>query len=463
MKKAGWMLLWLGLMVGCGYTVFCTEEKDERGEAIAHAEQLSTEGYHRDAILTYEELLEKEPGDVSLKEKIAHEYLLAGKGNKTVEMLEPLSAGQSSNADIYTDLICGYLKTDDISTAVRTVKEGKRLYPTDGKIDYLYRELRGSYVDTMTGLTPVTELRDGYLLARNMDGKLIMTDTEGHEYFTKAEFDAVDDYVVTEESGMKTLLVSVHDGISEENGQEAGAGVSNFRYLDKEGYVRISPKGDFSYVGCPRDGRILIRDTAGWGYLDESMKDLGVRFEDATAFAEGIAAVKEKGKWRIVTVENVAKSAEASVKWYENVVTDEWKVCSISGGILVKTTDGYRLVNGKGEVLSDAYDEVKAFTEKDGVAAVSNNGRWGLMDASGKEICGLIFDETCSGGKDVTAFRQGELWGYMNSEGDVFVEPEFRKAGRMNSEGIAYVSDAAEEAADRGLSNVRKIQLLILE
>ena len=43
------------------------------------------------------------------------------------------------------------------------------------------------------------------------------------------------------------------------------------------------------------------------------------------------------------------------------------------------------------------------------------------------------------------------------------MEPEFRKAGRMNSEGIAYVSDAAEEAADRGLSNVRKIQLLILE
>ena len=481
MKKVGIVLLMLGLMLGSGYAAFFREKTDERGAYLAKAEQLSLEEYHRDAILTYEKALALDPGDKEIQRKIAHEYLLAGEGRQAVELTEKL-LGENTDSSIYTDLICGYLVSGDLNEAITKVKEAKEKYPFSAEIDYLYGNLRGTYEETTDLYSWQTEFRDGYAVGTDTDGHLRLLDAKEHEYPKKINPDGIDDYIVIQEDGQDTLLISVHDtadcvttqentavdrtadtdaakgatawdgtAAKVETGDEDMASVGptngmNCRYVDGDGYLRVTPEGEFLYLGCPRDGRILFQDEAGWGYLDEDYRDLGVRFEEATAFAEGVAAVKESDGWRVVTPDTIVdvKSGDR----YQGVIADDWKVCSISGNIFVQTEQGFVLVSRIGEVLSDTYDEVRSFTAKDGVAAVRKGETWGLIDRTGQEICPTKYEELRSGGSTLVAFRQGDLWGYMDRTGEIYVEPAFQSAGTMRSDGIAYVTVQEREGAE---------------
>ena len=435
--KKGWIFLLIGLLVGSGAAVFAADDKDETREAVVHAEQLSESGYHLDAIVAYEKLLEENPGDKELKEKIAREYLLAGDGRTASDLLEEMSGGGNGrevSADIYCDLVCSYLENEDMESAIRILRQAKELYPENGKIDHLHRELRGMYESSALDYTPVRELDNGYMLAYNAEDQLRLMDPEGHEYPKQTVFDGMDDMITVEEGGKKTVLMSVYDLSSDKTER------CNYRYVDKDGNMRVTPEGEYSYLGCPRDGKILFRDKEGWGYLDESMKDVGVRYEDATAFCENTAAVKENGRWRIISTEDLGAKDESNTVWYEDVVTDERKICSASGNVFVKTETGYRLVSPSGKALSEVYAEVRAFFGKDGVAAVRKDEKWGLIDAKGQETCPLRFEETASGDASMAAFRKGDRWGYIHKSGEIYVEPEFASAGRMSKDGKAYVT-----------------------
>ena len=487
MKKVVIIMIILGLMFVSGYAAFFREETDDREIYMAKAAQLSSDEYHRDAILTYEKALELDSEDMEIQKKIAHEYLLAGEGRKAVELTEELLAKNADSA-LYSDLICGYLLGRDLTEAIAKVKEAKAIYPSSAEIDYLYENLRSVYEETMDLYTRQTEFRDGYALGMDTDGQLCLVDIEEHEYPKRIKTDGIDDYIVIREDDRNTLLISVHDTADcvtiQENaavdrtvdtdaakGATAWGGTAvkvetndkdmassgpangmNYRYVDGAGYLRVTPEGEFLYLGCPRDGRILFRDEAGWGYLDEEMHDLGVRFEDATAFAEGLAAVKEPGGWRIVSPDTIVDAKDADR--YLGVLTDDWRVCSTSGSVFVQTEQGYALVSQTGEALSDTYDEVRPFTEKDGVAAVRKDENWGLIDGTGKEICPVKYEELRSGGTTLVAFRQGDLWGYMDWTGDVYVEPVFQSAGVMSSNGIAYVTKMEDGSAEP-----RKVQI----
>ena len=478
MKRAGIVILMLGLLTVSGVTAFSTTDKDEKGEYIAKAQQYSEKEYHKDAILCYQEALELDPENVEIQGKIAHEYLLAGEGRKAVSLLEDLENEPDEDGVMAADLVCGYLMTKDTQQAVTKAKEATEKYPQNETLQYLYKETRGINEEDYILYQPVSDQRDGYTVARNSDGKLCIYDAKDKEYLKKTAFDAIDDYIVLEENGTTNVILSVHDlpgeagtGAEEDKDPEEGADPkggadpkedtvpkkgTNYRYIDKDGFLRFSPRGSYSYLGCPRDGRVLIRDEKGWGYLDDNFTDLGVRFEDATAFAEGVAAVRENGKWRIVTPDTI-KEATGDVKWYDDVVKDAWKVCSISGNVFVKTGAGYQLVTPKGEVVSETYDKVKAFTEKKGTAAVSKDSKWGLIDAEGKLICPLQYEETGSGGTTLAAYRSGNLWGYIDRAGEVYVEAKYAVAGCMNDAGKAYVTLPAEEGKETDMFRIEML------
>lgn len=438
-KGIGFVLLVLGIMLGSGYMAFFQEKTDERGAYIAEAEELSSKDFHRDAIVTYKKVLELNPEDKEVQRKVAHEYLLAGDGQTAASLSEELLSRDAGDASLYRDMICGYLVSNDIAGAISKVKKAREVFPEDPEIRFLYERLRGTYEETIDQYSRLTEFRDGYALGRDMEGRLRLIDADEHEYPKKVYPEEIDDYVVVQENGQDMLLISIHDDAASKGGYSC-------RYVDGDGYLRVSPKGNYLFLGCPRDGRSLFRDKKGWGYLDENLQDMGVRFEEATAFAEGIAAVKEKDGWRLVTPDTIRKS-DSSMR-YAEVVMDLWKVCSTSGGIFVRTEQGYVLVSSKGDVLSEVYEDVRTFTEKGGVAAVRKNGKWGLIDGTGKEVCEAKYDELCSGGDTLIAYRQGNLWGYMDRTGDVYVEPAFQSAGTMSRDGTAFVTKQENEGKE---------------
>ena len=436
MKQRIVAILMIGLLLVGGYKVFFAKEEDPQADYIAEAKSLSEQGYYRDSVLMYEKALEEDRKNVDIRRAIAEQYMQAGDYNTAVSRLEELIRETGSREE-YINLSLSYYYAGDKQRAVTTIAEGSKKYEMNSEIAALFDELKGEYAKRCYAGGLTADYLDGYAPAKSYKGEINLVNPEGGKRIKLAgdsgiKMEEILDYCSREEDGKEKIFVTAktEDGIIA---------------LDQDGFRRILPEGNYSYVGCLRDGYYLLRDEAGWGYADASCRDLGLRFEEATAFAEGIAAVKEDGLWRIISTETVGGAPAADTRRYEDVAYDRLRLASRSGGVLVKTGAGWQLVSADGTALSAVYDEVKPYVADDGYAAVKKGGVWGLINSAGAEVITPSAEELNSGGSTLIAFRQGDLWGYVSHTGEIYVEPQFAFAGLMNEEGRAYIKKPGEE------------------
>ena len=430
MKQTLIAVLMIVLLLVGGYMTFFKTGENSEEDYIAEARMLSEQGYYRDAVLRYEKALAREPKNVDIRRKIAEQYMLAGDYNTAIEQLEDLMKEYGGREE-YINLSISYYNSGDKRRAVKTIAEGMKKYEMNSKIREIFDKLKGEYAELCYAGGLLYDYLDGYAPAKSYKGEINLLSRDGGKRLktpgnSGIAIEEILDYRTMTEDGKEKLFVTA----------KTTEGIIS---LDKDGFRRIIPSGNYSYVGCLRDGYYLIRDEAGWGYADASCRDLGLRFEDATAFAEGIAAVKEEGLWRIISTETVGEEPAAGTARYEDVAYDRLRLASRTGSVLVKTESGWQLVSPGGAALSAVYDEVKPFVTEDGYAAVKCGGVWGLIDSSGTEAIAPSKEELNSGGSTLIAFRQGELWGYVDHTGEIYVEPQFAFAGLMDEKGKAYI------------------------
>lgn len=104
-------------------------------------------------------------------------------------------------------------------------------------------------------------------------------------------------------------------------------------------------------------------------------------YEEAGSFADGLAPIKQNGKWGFI--------------------------------------------NQKGKnVIQPVYDDVHYFSE--GMAAVSRNGKWGFIDTTGKLIVPTQYSAVGNFSEGLAAVREDEEdWGYINKSGKVEIPYQF--------------------------------------
>ncbi len=100
----------------------------------------------------------------------------------------------------------------------------------------------------------------------------------------------------------------------------------------------------------------------------------------------------------------------------------------------------YGLVSNKGKVLCDCiYDEIWGFSE--GIAKVSQDGKTGYIDTSGKSIVKCKYDDTYSHGdfnEGIALVKKGEKYGYINTSGKLISKCQWNSAGDFK-DGAAFV------------------------
>lgn len=174
--------------------------------------------------------------------------------------------------------------------------------------------------------------------------------------------------------------------------------------LDQHGVARERFELEISDAGYYSESLDCVPvETEGvWKYLKGDGTFLPGEYEQAGSFYDGQAAVCQEETWYLIN----AEGEKVSERKFEDIKLDLYGCHRQGDVILAKENGKYHLYNEKLEQIGDfSCDEI--------------------------DICidgGLI------------AFRQGNLWGYVNTEGKIVIEPAYAGA-KSFSHGMAAVQD----------------------
>ena len=66
-------------------------------------------------------------------------------------------------------------------------------------------------------------------------------------------------------------------------------------------------------------------------------------------------------------------------------------------------------------------------------AAVQKDGKWGFIDADGKEVIEPQYEDARSFSNGYAAVQKDGKWGFINQDNEMVIEPEFDDARSFNS------------------------------
>lgn len=386
---------------------------------IKKAKQYDEKGFYVEAIECYEKAYEKNKKDISIRKNIALDYLALEDYESFEE--EAIFANKLLNGDeqLYEALGEFYLEQNEIISAVDTLKEGMESYPKNQKMKELFDSVKGEFEVVKGAFENVTDFRNG-LSKVEKDGMQGIMTSSGGELVQLGNYYEIYDFINDEDS----IYVSANrDDIPQ--------------LFDKNGYLRLSPDTKYEYLGVESCGKILVKKSGKWGYLDSDFKENNIEYEQATKFLNNRAAVKKNGKWAIIN-EQLKPLTEFE---YEDVLIDDSNTCSMVNRIWVKKDGMYILLDEKCKKVADGFENAKPFVRENGLAAICQKGKWGLIDNNGEIQLKCEYDELNSSNGTFAAFRKGQKWGFITTDGEVYIEPQFYDAKTFNAAGYVWVKD----------------------
>lgn len=267
-------------------------------------------------------------------------------------------------------------------------------------------------------------------------------------------------YPFDEDGGVMSFLVGGMIPIARLQGGE-------FPEVLVDGTGSINPRLSYSQTeGFTMYRRALVRKGTKWGYLASGGREvIPPRYAHAMPFTDVVAGVKNAGKWG--AIDTVGKQVVPFA--YDTLYGCAEGLCMVKKGSQVQALD-YQLK----VVFDGAYEGAGRFSE--GLCAVTQGGKVGYVDKLGKVVIpcqftkGGIFREghavvllgqretaviNATGqvlfkgvaqnilmegfSEGLSARREGNLWGYVNTANEWVVQPKYMRAEPFSC-GLAKVS-----------------------
>lgn len=179
---------------------------------------------------------------------------------------------------------------------------------------------------------------------------------------------------------------------------------------------------------------VVVSGEGKYGFVDHTGKVIiEPIFDEAWSFKENIALIKKDNQWGYIRSDSsyLAKPQfEDAWGFYEQFAK-------------VKKDGKYGFINHRGDtVIPIKYDETGNWFEN-GVVAVFNNNKWGLIDKTGRLLTPMIYDYIGqTNGERITVagkVNDDTLYGFINPKGELVIALQYTYATDF-SEGSAYVA-----------------------
>ncbi|WP_242044421.1 WG repeat-containing protein [Anabaena azotica] len=252
--------------------------------------------------------------------------------------------------------------------------------------------------------------------------------------------------------GLQGEILFFYEGLRDNNNALANvlkssvysqsAGKFDQKDIKKNTFTHRRVNGDYTYINTSQEIKLKVKyDWASpfyqgmaavkmgykWSYIDNTGKLITDRmeFDSAEPFSEGIALVKFKNKYRYID-----KSGKFISSWEFDDAT------SFSSGMAsVNIAGKWGYINPQGIMpISPQFEATKLFAEN--LAAVKVANKWGYIDREGKINIQLMFDDAGNFSEGLAFVKLGNKFGYIDQTGKFIIEPMFDDAGNF-SEGLA--------------------------
>lgn len=206
-------------------------------------------------------------------------------------------------------------------------------------------------------------------------------------------------------------------------------------FIDKDGNKKhvVLNVDNVEKVGYISGDIFPLYNGKNWGFYNLEHEHVFGAYEDVSSLGNGVAGVKEKGKWHLID-KNGQKLGNGT---YDSVVQDEKNIVYRNDRLFV--SDGKKMsmidINGK-EVAS--FEDARMFLDST-YSAVRVNGKWGFADKDGKLVIEAKYEDAHSFSNGFAAVCSGGKWGYINLEGRLVIAPQFSDARDFSPSGNAFV------------------------
>lgn len=245
--------------------------------------------------------------------------------------------------------------------------------------------------------------------------------------------------------------------------EEGKAGV---RLNDKWGFIDENGKeivpAIYDYVNSFSNGMAAVKLNGKWGFIDENGKEIIPAIYDyVTSFSNGMAAVELNGKCGYIdSAGNLAVPAiydksnffgkTAGVVWLNR----KYGAVDRTGKIIVPVEYDLVYEYENGEYFSVGQNGKEGMYDKsgrlvipvvyddllidDGMALMERNGKWGVIDFTGKVLAQPQYDEGQYPQEGFAAVAKSGKWGFVDKAGRVVAPLQYDEAGNF-FEGMAGV------------------------
>lgn len=213
-------------------------------------------------------------------------------------------------------------------------------------------------------------------------------------------------------------------------------------YIDESGYKVLASKDNYKSFGPLVDNIIAaVKKDGKYTYLNNELEALFGDFDYASTMNNGVAAVKEGDRWRLI---NSNGKAIGDTK-YLDVKLDEKQIAFRSNRAFVSESSGkYIMIDGNGKRIGSLeFEDAKIFASGS-PAAVKISGKWCFVDADGKLISKKKYDDARSYANGLAAVCIEGKWGFVDENENVVIEPQFYDAKDFNEKGSCFIKTENE-------------------
>lgn len=330
----------------------------------------------------------------------------------------------------YEELISYYYQAGDVRELYRYVPEYLELWPENETMKAVNQELDGKYEYIMTGYYDVKYASNS------------LADVQEREQETAGEEQIVSRKLVNSsgstifDAGYAQMSVA-QDGSScfvcDQDGSWTRVNVSQNLLAKNEAVC-------FDYVGRLSVDNIATAVIDGkYRFINEKMKVSDREWEEAGTFRDGVNAVKQNGKWALVTTQTWGEVTEFP---YMDIPRNSQDCCIAEGYGVVADERGYYVISMEGfqPVSENVFEELKAF-ECSQPTAYREGDKWGFVNKQGQVYLEACYEDAKPFYNGYAAVKQNGLWGYIDRNGTMVIEPQFLDALNVMESGYAYVKN----------------------
>ncbi len=386
---------------------------------IEKAEAYMAKRIYIDAVSEYELALQVKPEDYDVAMKIVGLYDNLGNENGWIKACQNAISADKLQKEPYLLLADYYMETGSLQEAYDVLIQAQQNLEDQTEIDSRIYEIKGQYsvenmsYDEITPFVYSDDTQTGYAVISYQDKKGIMNTNLETSY-----------QPVYEEIGIPGQGVIP---IYEEN---------EWFYINEEGYRKLVPDHEAEYLGTFHDNYAPAKINDVYGYLDKDMKEYHFEYEEAGCFANGLAPVKQNGKWAVINTDFELVTPFQ----FDEILMDEYGFCSTYQVFFAKQNDQYYLYDSEGKQISEGFDDAKLFASEE-PAAVKRNGKWGFVSHTGEILTEFCYQDANSFCLGYAPYCENGKWGCIDEQGIVLIKPKFDDLQAFTQGGYALAEE----------------------